>query len=589
MDRKLKASLVLAVVCAIGAACMASESKSEIQSQPVLLKLSHFPNRLHAFVWRNWESVSIDRMAKAVDTTPENIAQIGLSMGLPPQITPQPEYMQRGYISIIRRNWHLLTYDQLLILLDWKSEQLDFTLRADDFLWAKLGGMKPACPQLKYEPQDEAAKKRCAEIKKLVTANFSEQLKKPQEPRFAFIKEISKVDPDIKITLDPNDESIRYIYSYFAPYGDPLLHPELDPFPEGLLQRLSQSGVNGVWLHVVLNQLAPSKSFPEFGKGYETRLENLRKMTEKAKKYGVKIYLYINEPRAMPPEFFKNRENLKGVHYTGVGDNLYTMCTSTTEVRQWVSESLTLVFREVPELGGVFTISASENISNCWAHHHGETCPRCSKRTGPEVVSEINRTIAEGVWKGNPNAKVICWDWGWLDEWIEPIINTLPEKVYYATVSELGLPINRGMPATVTEYSISAVGPSEQSKHRWDLAKKRGLKTIAKVQINTTWELSTMPYLPAMNLIAQHCENLTKTDIDGLMLSWSLGGSPSPNLELAQQFFKQTKPTIEEALTTVAQNQYGKQAVPEVLQAWSKFSEAFVEYPFSQVFMSGAF
>jgi hypothetical protein len=584
MDRKLTSLLVLVVVCSIGISCMASEPTADTNAAPIL-KLSHFPNRLHAFVWRNWESVSIDRMAKAVNTTPENIAQIGESMGLPPQAAPSPEYMQRGYISIIMRNWHLLSYDQLLVLLGWNSEQLDFTLRADDFLWAKLGGMKPACPPLKYTTPDDEAKKRCAEIKKLVTVNFADQLSKPQEPRFNFIKEISKADPRPAVQADSKDESIRFIYSYFAPYGDPLLHPELDPFPDGLLQRLSEVGVNGVWLHVVLSQLAPSKTFPEFGKDYQTRLENLRNMTERAKRYGVKIYLYINEPRAKPPEFFKNRENIKGVHYTGVGDNLYTMCTSTTEVRQWISESMTLVFKEVPDLGGIFTISASENISNCWAHHHPEDCPRCSKRTGPEVVSEINRTIAEGVWKGNPNAKVICWDWGWKDEWIEEIINALPEKVYLATVSEWGLPINRGMPSTITEYSISAVGPSERAKHRWALAKKRGLKTIAKVQINTTWELSTLPYLPAMNLVAQHCDNLTKMDINGLMLSWSLGGSPSPNLQLAQQFFKQPKPTIEEALTTVAKNQYGQQAVPDVLDAWSKFSTAFAEYPFSQIFI----
>src|SRR5512139_1033354 len=46
----------------------------------------HFPTRLHAFVWRNWESVSLERMAKTVDTKPQNIREIGLSMGLPEKI-----------------------------------------------------------------------------------------------------------------------------------------------------------------------------------------------------------------------------------------------------------------------------------------------------------------------------------------------------------------------------------------------------------------------------------------------------------------------------------------------------------------------
>lgn len=578
---------VLASICLINVSPVIAAPPADSNAAPVL-KLSHFPNRLHAFVWRNWESVSVDRMAKVLDTTPENIRRMGLSMGLPAQTNISEDFIQRGYLSLIRRNWHLLSYDQLLVLLGWKAEQLDFTLQADDFLWVKIGGMKPTCPPLKYTPPDEAVKKRCAEIKKLVTANFAEQLKKPQDPSFNFIKEISKPDKNIKKApqADLKDDSIRFIYSYFAPYGDPLLNPELDPFPDGLLQRLSEVGVNGVWLHVVLNQLAPSKTFPEFGKDYQVRLENLRKMTQRAKRYGVKIYLYMNEPRAMPLDFFKNRENMKGVHYTGVGNDLYAMCTSTPEVRNWVGDSLTLVFKECPDLGGVFTISASENITNCWAHYLPETCPRCSKRTGPEVVSEINRTIAEGVWKGNPNAKVICWDWGWKDEWIEPIIKTLPDNVYYMTVSEMDLPITRGgISSKVGEYSISSVGPSDRSKQRWVWAKQRGLKTIAKVQVNTTWELSSLPYLPAMNLVAQHCDNLTKTDINGLMLSWSLGGSPSPNLLLVQQFAKQPKPTMGEALTTVAKSWYGDAATPEILDAWSKFSTAFAEYPFHQGFI----
>ncbi len=51
-----------------------------------------------------------------------------------------------------------------------------------------------------------------------------------------------------------------------------------------------------------------------------------------------------------------------------------------------------------------------------------------------------------------------------------------------------------------------------------------------------------MPYLPVMNLVAQHCSNLTQTDIDGLMMSWSVGGYPSPNLELAQCFDSEPTP-----------------------------------------------
>jgi hypothetical protein len=84
-------------------------------STPPAIQFKHFPDRVHTFVWRNWELASLDRMAKVLETTPENVRQIGLSMGLPPYVAPPEEYEQRGYISIIRRNWHILPYEQLLV------------------------------------------------------------------------------------------------------------------------------------------------------------------------------------------------------------------------------------------------------------------------------------------------------------------------------------------------------------------------------------------------------------------------------------------------------------------------------------------
>ena len=120
----------------------------------------------------------------------------------------------------------------------------------------------------------------------------------------------------------------------------------------------------------------------------------------------------MNEPRALPPAFFEDREDLLGYpDNNGFG----TLCTSVPLVRQWVKESLTNVFDNVPELGGVFTISGSENLTHCWSKQHGDECPRCSKREPAEVIAEINKTVADGVWEGNPDAKVIVWDWGWPD------------------------------------------------------------------------------------------------------------------------------------------------------------------------------
>lgn len=54
-----------------------------VGSAPDALAFSHFPDPLHAFVWRNWELVPTERMAKIVEATPGQIREIGHAMGLP--------------------------------------------------------------------------------------------------------------------------------------------------------------------------------------------------------------------------------------------------------------------------------------------------------------------------------------------------------------------------------------------------------------------------------------------------------------------------------------------------------------------------
>lgn len=572
--------------------CQANENSAQTENDtatsntfPEIL-YKYFPSRMYAFIWRNWESVPLDRMAKVLNTTTENVFKVGRSMGLPPYRDPGLEFEQRGYISLIRRNWNLISYDQILVLLNWNTEQLDQTLRDDDFLWVKVGGMKPECSPVQYSQPTPATKKRCAEINKIVKDNFGEELDKPQEARFAFIQNLSATDENYKLDKSKVDQDapIRIVYSYFAPFGDPLLHPELDPFPVGLLQRLNKQGINGVWLHVVLHQLTSSKIFPELGTDHEIRLTNLRKLAKRAEKYGIKIYLYINEPRAMPLSFFKGRESLMGYR----DKDFATLCTSVPLVRQWIKESLANIFTTVPELGGVFTISASENLTNCWSHQQGDQCPRCSKRQPADVIAEVNKIIADGVWQGNPDAKVIVWDWGWPDgtawgknRWAADIIEKLPDNVYYMSVSEWSKPLQRGgIHAKVGEYSMSVVGPGPRALRLWDIAKKRNLRTIAKVQVNNTWELSAIPYLPVMNLIAEHIKNLQNENIDGLMLSWSLGGYPSPNLELVKYIQDHPSRNIAQSLLELANNRYGNKSAPDVIKAWNAFSSAFTEFPY---------
>ena len=573
---------VLGFLCAvIGASpALQAETVLPVGSSPKALEFPHFPDRMHAFVWRNWSLVETERIARVLGTSVENVRAVAESMGLPSSHPLPPEHKPRSYITVLRRNWHLLPYEQLLVLLDMSAEELGYSLREDDFLFIKLGSLKPSCPPLSYSKPDEAARKRAADIKRMVEDTFGDELRQPAEPRFAFVQELSQPRPS-PVKPRPRSEplfDVRFIYSYFALYGDPLMNPDLDPYPDGLLERLSDLGVNGVWVHTVLRTLAPSQTFPEFGENHERRLANLRKLVERARWYNIAIYLYMNEPRAMPGAFFEHRPEMRGVRE---GDYV-AMCTSSPEVREWMAGALQYVFEKVPGLGGVFTITASENLTNCASHGRFQDCPRCKERSPAEITAEVNRTIEAGVHRANPDAHVVVWDWGWNDGWTPEVISRLPETVYLMSVSEWSKPITRGgVNTAVGEYSISAVGPGPRATKHWQLAKDAGLKTLAKVQFNNTWELSAVPYLPVLDLIAEHCGGLATRGVDGLMLSWTLGGYPSPNLEVAQHFNLRPPPEKDAVLDAVAVGRFGPKGSPHARKAWTAFSDAFREFPFN--------
>ena len=65
------------------------------------------------------------------------------------------------------QNWHLLPYAQLLELLDWDVARMNFTLKEDDFLWHKLGDLKPATEPV-YYVADNAQQRQTAALRKVV-------------------------------------------------------------------------------------------------------------------------------------------------------------------------------------------------------------------------------------------------------------------------------------------------------------------------------------------------------------------------------------------------------------------------------------
>ena len=684
------AALILAA-----ASALAGELERFPETGPPPVPIPHFPRPLDAFVFRNWGTIDHRVMARAIGAPPDAILELAGTMGLTYAPDLQAAWTrERLALTAIRRNWHILPYRQLLMLLGWTEEKLAFRLREDDFLWIKLGSLKPSCPELRWEPLDDSSRKRLDEIREVVVDTiglsglagferrqfFMEEIQARNQPLSARLPgdplpgEISldgplnvilpagirrsDVPPEllepansfrwhleqlmaiqgptavipmrdslpdgvaVELVIEPkgftSHESheivvddrrvavrsaapeglalglsrlkdrveeraapfldrgierrdprfgLRLLYPYTGSYTDHLLDTVIT---EGYVLQISRLGVNALWLPVLLDRF--DEAHPESIR----EIEGLRGEVRRAALHGVKIFLYLNEPRAKPAAWFEAKLDERGV----AEDAFHARCTSSPETREWMARVTERIAREVPGLGGFFTISMSENLTSCWSHGGGKACPRCSVRAGPEVVAEANRALFEGARRGNPSARFIAWDWGWPDDWIPSIVEALPPGIDLMSVSEWGIPIERGgVKTTVGEYSISVPGPGARARRTWELARRSGRRAVAKIQASCTWELSAVPYIPVPRLVAEHVDRLSRETVDDLMLGWTLGGWPSPNIQVAAEWFFGPAPSVDAALQRVARRRFGK-AGASVVEAWTGMGEAFSHFPF---------
>lgn len=527
----------------------------------------HFPTLFQAVIFRNWGMVPLERLAAVLQTTVEEVVRLGAALGLEPDDSQCSLWLTRGYLTIIRQNWHLLSYEQLLTVLDWTPERLAFILKEDDFLWHKLGKLKPevTCPPArKLTAEEEQATEELGAYYRRLLSRLPERAERP----FDFLHTLQGGGAP-----DNAAPGLRMLYSYSALYGDPLLDETLDPFPDNMLDAYAAAGVNALWLQAVLYTLIPwmddSPETAALSVGCERRLANLRRLAQRMQARGIRLMLYLNEPRALPGAFFAKHPEWRG--RAGDGEDMYSLCTSVPEVLERLKNGVYKLFSEVPELGGFFCITRSENQTNCWSHGtlaKPPACPRCAARNPADVIAEVIGAMAEGAFSAKPDAEVIAWSWGWDTAWDEQLLDRFPKGVKLQCVSETQLETNvGGVIGHVSDYSISKPGPGPVAKRLWKLARDRHIPVVAKVQMNCTWENSAVPYLPVPGLVEEHINNLRAEGVADFMMSWTLGGYPGGNIRL-----------LTRSRQELATEDFGE-AAPLVLRAYDLFDESFRHFP----------
>lgn len=130
------------------------------------IALGHFPTRHQAFIFRAYEYVSAEKIAEILGTTIEKVISSAREMGLSDPC-PDDTWLSRGYITIIRRMWHILPYDQLLRLIGMDEEEFAVRLKEEDFLGKKLGN-KPFCEPVVWRELTDEERAATAKIKAIM-------------------------------------------------------------------------------------------------------------------------------------------------------------------------------------------------------------------------------------------------------------------------------------------------------------------------------------------------------------------------------------------------------------------------------------
>jgi len=518
------------------------------------IDLKYFPTKHQAFIFRAYEYVPIDRIAGILGTDIDTVRHAAEEMGLP-DYDPGNLWLERGYITIIRRMWHILPYEQLLELLEMDEQTLARIMREDDFLNIKLSD-KPRCEKVVWRKLTEEERVKTLEIK-----NVMHSLDLSGMQAFEFEYDVPELNFDGEQRF-----ATRMIYAFSGLYQHAFDVDSEKFLPDEQLKAYQALGINGLWTQGLLSQLAPFPFDPSVSAGYEKRLEKMRAMTERLSRYGIKLYLYLNEPRSMPLSFFDNHPELRGHSRRGDG----CLCTSTPQVKDYLRDAVESICRAVPLIGGFFTITRSENLTNCYSHSGTQDAPcscfRCKDRSAGEVISETIGCILEGAQRVDRNIRVFAWSWRW-DEFNEDIIRHLPKDVILLSQSELDIPFEIGsVNGKVLDYSMSITGPGEHARREWKIAKECGLEIGAKVQINTTWEASTVPAIPVSPSVEEHMIQLQRENVKHLLLSWTLGGYPCRNIAAAAKYFYEK--CVGQPQSTAFRN------------AEKQFVEAFKEFPF---------
>jgi dienelactone hydrolase len=355
-------------------------------------------------------------------------------------------------------------------------------------------------------------------------------------------------------------------------------------YTDGVLQRISHSGFNGLWVWVNTEEVTlESQIFPELNDPEAAiRLARLEDLARRARRYGIDIYVYFatgGYHRHLPESFFEKHPETRGY---GWGP---PMCTSTESVRRYYTETVGTLFHHAPLVRGLIVIYDSEGFWYCGNSQRSlEQCPRCRHRTQQEVAAELLTTLDDAVHTlGGSDKDLIAENYNMESQWVLKLLPMLPKDIIIQADFNKGMVMEKdGIRHQTEDYIISQVGPPELFVNEYKEGRADRLRITTKTENSVSQEFIFVPYIPCMEQWYHRIAKIRAYDLDGWFGNWFFCGFTSSRTEeLINRMSFDPAPSMEDLLRQQAAHDFGQEAVPYVLRAWHDFSEGIRAYPYS--------
>lgn len=407
-----------------------------------------------------------------------------------------------------------------------------------------------------------------------------------------FLRREGMILPLGKISRAPKLKT-RITRSFFAPINRPPLNidelmTDEDYYPDEYLSRLAHDGANGIWIYTRLPDLVKTSVFPEFGENSERRIAKLSALTDRALRYGIKTYVFFIEPKALPPELAeKYPEACASDKASWNGE--HQLCAYSREVEEYCIEAISTLLRLIPRLGGFIDITMGERPTSCVS---GAEC-FCSrdnecKKDKAAILAHVVELMKEGIRRAGSEAEFISWTYGhrvWDHASIRKYIAELPDDaVAMENFADMGIADQLGRDRLAIDYWLSYIGPSKMFTEAAEQARFSKKQLYAKLQVCSSHELATLPYITAPGLLFEKYSRAIELGVTGVMQCWYFGNYPSLMSKAAGELSFLSNETREGFLESLAGIYVGKSEAKALARAWELIAEGYSEYPVNIMF-----